>query len=208
MDAVTEAADPALTSLQAGSLDWAAIFSQHYPVMYAAAASVLKGQTALGVDADDIVSIALGEAITKGLPAEVEHLHSYLARIARLRAVDALRRRKHQADEPPDPATESPARITPDGPEELAVQSELASEIAAHLGGLPERERIALENTVMRDRPRDEAAAALGVTPQRVSQLVSAALRRLRRLPAFADGPPFDTEESGGSDSPSAGTRP
>lgn len=94
------------------------------------------------------MSIALGEAITKGLPPEVEQLHSYLARIARLRAVDALRRRKHQADEPPDPATEPPARITPDGPEELAAQSEQASEIAAHLGGLPERERIALENTV------------------------------------------------------------
>jgi RNA polymerase sigma-70 factor, ECF subfamily len=208
MSAVTEAADPALTSLPAGSPDWAAIFSRHYPVMYAAAASVLKGQTALGVDADDIVSIALREAIAKGLPAEMGQLHSYLARIARLRAVDALRRRKHQADEPPDPATESPARIIPDGPEELAVQSELASEMAAHLDGLPERERIALESTVMRDRPRDEVAAVLGVTPQRVSQLVSAALRRLRQLPAFADGPPFDTEESGGSNNPSAGTRP
>lgn len=207
MDGVTEAADPALTRLQAGSPDWAAIFSQHYAVMYAAAASVLKGQTALGVDADDIVSIALGEAIAKGLPGEVGQLHSYLARIARLRAIDALRRRRHQADEPPDPATESPARIVPDGPEELAVQSELASEIAAHLDGLPERERIALESTVMRDRPRDEVAAALGVTPQRVSQLVSAALRRLRQLPAFADGRPFDTEESGGPNDPSAGTR-
>jgi len=49
VDGVTEAADPALTSLQAGSPDWAAIFSQHYPVMYAAAASVLEGQTTLGV---------------------------------------------------------------------------------------------------------------------------------------------------------------
>jgi len=208
VEVVTEAADPALANAQDGSPDWAAIFAQHYPVMYAAAASVLKGQTALGVDADDIVSIALGEAITKGIPAEVEQLHSYLARIARLRAVDALRRRKHQADQPPDPATEPPARITPDGPEELAVQSELASEIAAHLGGLPERERVALESTVMRDRPRDEVAAVLGVTPQRVSQLVSAALKRLRQLPAFADGPSFDTEESGGSKSPSLGTRP
>lgn len=208
MVGVTEAADPALTTLPDGSPDWAAIFSQHYSVMYAAAASVLKGQTALGVDADDIVSIALGEAISKGLPAEVGQLHSYLARIARLRAIDALRRRKHQSDEPPDPATELPTRIIPDGPEALALQSELASEVAAHLDGLPERERIALESTVMRDRPRDEVAAALGVTPQRVSQLVSAALARLRRLPAFAERPPFDTEQSGGPNSPSAGTRP
>ena len=52
------------------------------------------------------------------------------------------------------------------------------------------------------------ADVALGVTPQRVSQLVSAALRRLRQLPAFADGRPFDTEESGGPNDPSAGTRP
>lgn len=205
---MTETADPALTGLASGSPDWAAIFAQHYPAMYAAAASVLKGRTALGVDADDIVSIALGEAISKGLPTEIEQLHSYLARIARLRAIDALRRRKHQADEPPDPTTELPARVIPDGPEELAIQSELVAEIAAHLDGLPERERIALESTVMRDRPRDEVAAALGVTPQRVSQLVSAALRRLRQLPAFADGRPFDTEESGGSNSASTGTRP
>ncbi len=208
MDGVTEAADPALTSLPGGSPDWSAIFAEHYQVMYAAAASVLKGQTALGVDADDVVSIALSEAITKGLPAEVQQLHSYLARIARLRAVDALRRRKHQAKEPPDLATELPARIILDGPEELAVKSELASEIAAHLDGLPERERIALESTVMRDRPRDEVAAVLEVTPQRVSQLVSAALRRLRQLPAFANLPPFDTKESGGSNPSSAGTRP
>ena len=109
MDGVTEAANPALTSLPAGSPHRATIFSQNYPVMYAAAASLIKGQTALGVDADDIVPIALGEATTKGLTAEVEQLHSCLARIARLRAVDALRRRKHQAHEPPGPAAESPA---------------------------------------------------------------------------------------------------
>jgi RNA polymerase sigma factor (sigma-70 family) len=205
---VSKAPDPALMNARAGSRDWSAIFSQYYPVMYAAAASVLKGQTALGVDADDIVSIALGEAISKGLTPGVEQLHSYLARIARLRAIDALRRRKHQAGDPPDPGTESAARIATDGPEELAILSELASEIAAHLDKLPERERVALEGTILRDRPRAEVAAVLGVTPQRVSQLVGAALGRLRQLPPFADGSPFDTEESGGSTSSSAGTRP
>lgn len=188
--------------------NWAAIFADHYQVMHAAAASVLKGQTALGVDADDIVSIALNEAIRRGIPANIQQLHSYLARIARLRAIDALRRRKHQADEPPDPTREALRRIEEDGPDELVVQSELASEITAHLNTLPERERFALESTVMRDRPRDEVAAALGVTPQRVSQLVNAALHRLRELPAFADGPPFDTGKSGGSIPPAGEARP
>lgn len=204
---MTEPAEQPLSTARLDSPDWASVFAEHYPVMHAAAASVLKGQTALGVDADDIVSIALNEAITKGIPADIQQLHSYLARIARLRAVDALRRRKHQADEPPDSTNELPRRIEEDGPDELVVQSELASEIAAHLDALPERERFALESTVMRDRPRDEAAAALGVTPQRVSQLVNAALRRLRQLPTFADAPPFDTGESGGSNPPAAEMR-
>ncbi len=49
----------------------------------------------------------------------------------------------------------------------------------------------------MRDRPREDVAAELGVTPQRVSQLVNEALAKLRELPAFAPDGPFDP--SGGS---------
>lgn len=203
---VTEDAEAPPIDTHVQTPDWAAIFDQNYSVMYAAAASVLRGQSALGVDADDIVSIALNEAITKGIPPNIDQLHSYLARIARLRAIDALRRRKHQASDPPDPATELAPRIATDGPDELAVKAELASDIAGHLDELPERERFALEQKVMRDRSRAEVATHLGVTPQRVSQLVNAALARLRLLPTFTERAPFDTQESGGSTT--AGTRP
>jgi RNA polymerase sigma factor (sigma-70 family) len=203
---VTETAEPPSISTTVQAPDWAAVFAEHYSVMYAAAASVLGGQSALGVDADDVVSIALNEAIRRGIPADIEQLHSYLAGIARRRAIDALRRRKHQASDPPDPATELAPRIARDGPDVLAVKAELASEVAGHLDVLPERERFALEQSVMRDRTRAEVAEELKVTPQRVSQLVNAGLGRLRLLPTFAERASFDTQESGGSTA--SGTRP
>lgn len=194
--AVQDNTGPTITQVPAP--DWASIFAESYSTMYAAAASVLKGQSALGVDADDVVAIALREAITKGLPADLDQPRSYLASIARRRAIDALRRRKHQAPDPPDPVTEAMPRIPDEGPDELAIKAELAAEIAGHLDSLPARERFALEQTVMRDRPRAEVAGDLGVTPQRVSQLVNAALGRLRLLPAFAELPRFDLQEGGG----------
>jgi DNA-directed RNA polymerase specialized sigma subunit len=54
---------------------------------------------------------------------------------------------------------------------------------SAHAGScraLPPRERHALVERVMNGRPANEVAGELQVTPQRVSQLVNQAIRKLR----------------------------
>jgi RNA polymerase sigma factor (sigma-70 family) len=141
--------DPVLASVRQGHPDWAALFQQHFATMYAAAQSVLKGQTAVGVDADDVVIVVMSEVITEGIPTDVERLHTYLAAIARRRAVDAVRRRKHQTDDPLDVDTlQRRTTALPDSPEAVVIRSELTAEIVHHLAELPYRERFALEQSV------------------------------------------------------------
>lgn len=190
--------DPVMAGIRSGQPDWAAVFDRYYNVMYAAANSILKGQAALGVDAEDCVSVAFRQVMRDGIPQGVRQPHSYLAEIARRRAVDNLRRRRHQSDSPVNGDTpRPPGSPEPELPEEIVAGSDLAAEITEQLGRLPPRHRTALVEYKMRERPREEVAAELGVTPQRVSQLVNEALAKLRALPAFAPGGPFDP--SGGS---------
>lgn len=71
---------------------------------------------------------------------------------------------------------------------ETAVdREELARHAMAALEELPERERYAIIERVMKCREAKEVGAELHVAPQRVSQLVNAGLGRLRNLPAFTE---------------------
>ena len=124
--------DAVLDGIRRGQPDWGAVFARYYNVMYAAANSVLKGQQALGVDADDCVSVAFRQVMRKGIPQEVRQPHSYLAEIARRRAVDNLRRRRHQSDTPTDGDTpRPPGTQEPELPDEVVARSDLDPQVTA-----------------------------------------------------------------------------
>lgn len=161
---------------------WAALYAEHGRAMRIAAVGVLGGQDneALGKSADDIVGDVVRELMLKPLPATA-NLRGYLTTAVRNRARDLVRRSRHEA--PVD--NEFDELVGDDDIEAPSDRAELAKQAVAGLGGLSERERYAVRERVMLCRPANEVAADLGVTPQRVSQLVNAAVGRLRRLPAF-----------------------
>lgn len=147
--------DSVLGSIRSGTPDWAAVFERYFTVMYAAANSVLGGEAALGVDADDVVAIAFREVMRTGFPPDVRQPHSYLANVCRRRAVDQLRRRRLQDDAPADDDTRPVAGSTgPEIPEDVVTRAETAAEITAQLDELPQRHRVALVEYRMKQRPR------------------------------------------------------
>lgn len=199
-----------MQSVPTSTADWAGIYAEHGQAMRVAARVQMGGQhkEILGKTADEVVGDVVEELMTKGTDlTQVSNVRGYLATAVRNRIKDLQRRSKFEAPEDLDPET-----IAGDDDIEAAVdRAELADQAVGALDQLPERERYALEERVMKARPANEVAAELDVAPQRVSQLCNAALRRLRQLPAFSELLPIDPSPpspSNASDSDATGTPP
>ena len=89
-----------------------------------------------------------------------------------------------------DVAETLPAQDTFPEPEQWALSSEWRLAVRGALQRLPEREGEAVKRRVLREEPIADVAAHLGVSPGRVSQLVSQGLTRLRE--DLADWRPGD----------------
>ncbi len=168
--------------------------------MWLAARAVIGGKLdldkeALGKSADDVVGEVIAELMRKGLPQNQTNLRGLLTAVTRRRAIDAVRRTKHEA--PTDIDFEEVVGV--EGIEDAVDRELLIAAALDALDALPERERCAIEQTVMLQRQAKDVGPELNVTPQRVSQLVSRGLRRLRELPAFSDLLPADLLEPGRS---------
>lgn len=180
--------------------DWAAIYAEHGHAMWLAARGVIGGQLTLdkeahGKSADDVVGDVIAELMPKGLPQKQSNLRGFLTAVTRRRAIDAVRRAKHEA--PTDIDFEEIVGV--EGIEDTVDRELLTATAVDALDALPERERYAIEQTVMLQRQAKDVGPELNVTPQRVSQLVSQGIRRLRELPAFSDLLPADLLEPGQS---------
>lgn len=180
-----------MQSVSTSTADWAGIYAEHGKAMRAAARAEMGGghKVVLGKVADEVVGDVIEELMTKGADlTQVSNVRGYLTASVRNRVRDLDRRSRFEA--PYDLDAEA---IVGDQDIEAAVdREELAGQAVAGLDQLPERERYALEERVMKCRPATEVAADLGVAPQRVSQLYNAALRKLRQLPAFTELLSFD----------------
>lgn len=168
--------------------------------MWLAARGVIGGQLdldkeALDKSADDDVGDVIAELMRKGLPQNQTNLRGFLTAVTRRRAIDAVRRAKHEA--PTDIDFEEIIGV--EGIEDAVDRELLTGAAIDALDQLPERERYAIEQTVMLQRQAKEVGPELNVKPQRVSQLVSRGLRRLRELPALSDLLPADLFERGRS---------
>jgi RNA polymerase sigma factor (sigma-70 family) len=172
-----------------GDVNWAAIYAEHGRAMRTAAMAALGGpdKEILGKSADDIVGDVLAELMLKDL-GPVTNLRSYLTSAVRNRVRDLQRRSRHERPE----AIDFDAMVGVEDLEDPIDRAELARQAKASLDELPERERYALVERIMKCRPAKDVAAELGIKPQQVSQLYNAALGRLRKLPAFTALLPVD----------------
>jgi RNA polymerase sigma factor (sigma-70 family) len=166
--------------------DWAAIYAEHGQAMRLAARSAMGGpdKEILGKTSDDVVGDLVAEFMVKGTDLSTKgNLRGYLTAAVRNRVRDLQRRSKFE-----HPADIAPDDVVSDEDVEAAVdREELAAQAVAVLDELPERERYAIVENVMKCRQAKDVGPELGVKPQRVSQLVNAALGSLRKHPAFTE---------------------
>lgn len=163
------------------SPDIAALYVQHRDAMYRAAASVLReaGRTS---DAGDAVQDAI-MSILASPPENVQNWEALLVSTAKRRALDRLKSAavRHSGGELEEAHDRS--ELGGDLADDVAsaVDSQRRASLAwDSLSVLDERHRKAVWDTVALERRRSDVAAELGVTPPRVSQMVTAALKDLR----------------------------
>jgi len=163
------------------SPDISALYLQHRDAMYRAAASVLR-EAGRASDAGDAVQDAI-VSILASPPGNVHNWEALLVSTAKRRALDRLKSAavRHAGGELNE--THDQAELGEDLADDVA--SSIDAQRRAALGWdslavLDERHRKAVWDTVALGRPRSDVAAELGVTPARVSQMVTAALKDLR----------------------------
>jgi RNA polymerase sigma factor (sigma-70 family) len=168
------------TSVNAPPPNIAALYLQHRDAMYRVAASVLRG-TGRESDTEDVVQEAI-LSIMDSPPTGVQNWEALLVTVARRRALDKLKSAhvRHAGGELED--VHDALILRDDFAEDVieAVDLQRRAAIAWDcLAVLDERHRIAVWGVVALERPRDEVAAELGVTPGRVSQMVKNGLKIL-----------------------------
>lgn len=185
---VLEDPDRLLRDAQAGDPDCAAIYRVVRVPMYRAVRRCLRPCRSYGgFSDDDIVARAFEELMGGGL-AGVKSLVATARVIAYRRAIDLLRKRNpevcHDCLEYIEDDDELAAEL-----ERRENQLERATEL---LDRLPDRQRLAVVETVMNRRSCTEVAGQLDVTHQAVSKLRSKGLQHL--LLWLVDGEPPDKE--------------
>jgi RNA polymerase sigma factor (sigma-70 family) len=146
-------------------------------------------------DVDDIVQEAFYELVAAyRLPEPIEHVASWLLRVARNRIIDRFRARAREAsviDHSPagdperasEPAREFEEWIAPvdTGPESAYVRAVLADELAAALDELPAEQRDVFVAHELDGRSFRELSADTGVGMNTLLGRKHAAVRHLRR---------------------------
>jgi len=164
-----------------GDAELVALYLKHRAALWRTAQRTLNGAAVGGVSADDVVQQVMLELRERGLPPAAAHGHieAYLLRSVRSRAIDAIRRVK-RFDQLPDTGSFDAADPSAVDPLAAAEQASFVRRCDQLLTYLTRNERYAFEERVKKQRPVKDVARELGVAPARVSQLVRAALRKLR----------------------------
>ena len=160
--------------------DWAALYQKHRDAMYRVAARTLR-EAGRSDEAEDVVMAAM-ESLMKAPPKGVKNWEAMMVRATKMRALDLLGSAavRHASSEVlADHDGASPATVEDDVIE--AVDRQRAAAVAwDKLAILDERHRRVAWEYIAKGRPRDEVAAELDVSPARVSQMATEALRKLK----------------------------
>ncbi len=188
--------DALLEGVRVGAPDLASIYAEHREAMLRSASAVLfhsEDRIVDGVSATDVVQDVVLRLRERGLPRDIENLRAHLVTVTTRAAIDVLRKSRIERrdalgkeriprHEPLPPAYADTWVDAGADVEEIVQRNLLREALLECLPALPEREQYVLRERIIQARPAKDVAAALQVTPQRVSQLVTAAARRLRDM--------------------------
>ena len=149
--------------------DWSAIVGRHAERVFRIAYRILGSVH----DAEDVSQIVFTEALRVHASGPVQSWSGLFARLATVRAIDLLRRRRKTvplADED---------RVSHTGPHEHAVGAELAAWLRSAASKLPEQQAAIFTLTHFEQLDRDEVAAVLSISPESVSTGLYKARQRL-----------------------------
>lgn len=163
--------------------DWAALYLKHRDAMYRVAAHTLRS-AGREADAEDVVTNAM-VSLMENPPQGVKNWEAMMVKVTKLRALDHLKSAaiKHASGVGVSDCLDH------DGAREFTVEDDVIEAVdrqraAAHasdkLSILDERHRHVAREYVAKGRPRDEVAAELDVSPARVSQMATKALKQLK----------------------------
>jgi RNA polymerase sigma-70 factor (ECF subfamily) len=170
--------------------DWAALYVRYRDAMHRVAASVLR-EAGMADQANDVVQEAM-TSLMSSPPANVRSGEAIMVTAAKRKAYDLLRSaavRRAGPELGPEHDHADPADIAEEVVEQVDRQRARAV-VWDGLSVLDTRHRKVAWDFVALGRSRAEVAAALGVSPSRVSQMARRALEDLRRY----------VEEQGGAE--------
>jgi RNA polymerase sigma-70 factor, ECF subfamily len=158
--------------------DWDRIVEGHATRVFRVAFRILGSVH----DAEDASQDAFTEAYRLHKEASVQSWTALLVRLATLRSLDRLRRRRQRLSSQLREAD----RISAVEPSEEAEAAELAAHLRKALGQLPDQQATVFVMHYFEQLPRDQISAALGVSVEAVSTALYKARRRLlEELAAF-----------------------
>lgn len=160
--------------------DWAALFLKHRDAMYRVAARTLKA-AGRAAEAEDVVMAAM-ESLMKRPPTRVNSWEGLLVHTTKMRALDLLKSAavRHSAS---IDITDS------DGPRTAGFEDDVVEAVDRQRAAMAAWDKLAILDPRLRQvaweyvakgRSRDDVAAELNVSPGRVSQMATDALRQLR----------------------------
>lgn len=182
------------------------LLTRHGPTLYR---SVLLPRLGSDASARDALSETYEKVLTRigRFRWQGVGFYPWLRTVALRVALDHLRRRKRTVIWDTDAVTREIDNVSQSTPidERLSRSRDLEASrerVRAALDRLNPRYRAAIQLRVLEERPRDEVAEAMGVTPATFDVLLHRALKALRRTtqaePGLGDGPSSTTNPEGG----------
>ncbi|TWU12920.1 ECF RNA polymerase sigma factor SigE [Symmachiella macrocystis] len=151
--------------------DWDALVREHGPAVLRIAVRILGGLP----DAEDVTQDVFCEAWQIQASQQVANWPGLLRRLAVLRSLDKLRRRRSHA-----PLTEDHLVDTAEAPHDRMLARELADRLRGCLCQLPEQQAAVFSLFYFEHLNREEIATTLGTTVGAVSTAHSKARRNLK----------------------------
>lgn len=170
-------------SSDSGHRDLEVLYGEHADAMHRAAARVLRG-TRVAHRYQDAVQDAVVSLMSRWPTGKVENWEAFLVSVARRKALDILksadvRHPDFKPVEEHDPLDEDDVAETVTS---VLDQDRVVKAAREKLSLLPDRDRFVLEQYKALGRSGSDVAAELGISPGRVSQIATLALKTMERM--------------------------
>lgn len=159
-------------------LDWEQVVDRHAEQVFRIAFRILGTVH----DAEDVSQNVFMEAVAIQQAAPIQTWKGLLIRLATLRAIDLLRRRRRTV------SLQEENLVSNVGPPEEAVGAELANWLRTAVAQLPEQQSAIFSLTYFEQLDRNEVAEIFHISPESVSTALYKARQRLMTQIAVFNG--------------------